>query len=357
MKAHFKRSMKEYEAKYLKDKNDKQNKPKIGSENQTTNKNMPKPNHSQETQMNLASSVANTPFINSTKDTKTPTKRSFPFRKRAYSNIHSEENPNLDIQSQTQTNECRQYSVKEECDIDMEDNNNQLVIDESDSIAEKQDVVTTFRNDDTKQPSTEITMNKHLDSDNDTVDEGNEEDIVVDDDVDRHPGQQLPLKRSRIISGDVPSLPSSTQNTAAKTSTYNTIPRIDILENTILEAEEESENEDENVNITQEILEDNRNCDSLVEEERNRKCNWCQRPGPCSIIMQVSEPIDGEGRKHILRDQRFQNQRDKKAFCSERCFSLYRRAAFKKNRRCEWCRRPSKHPLPVKDDKNRHFCR
>ena len=150
-------------------------------------------------------------------------------------------------------------------------------------------------------------------------------------------------------------MPSSTQNLKTKTYTHNPIPRRDILENAILEDEEVSENEEENVNITQERLDDSRNCDNSVEEEMNRKCNWCQRPGPCSIIMQVSEPIDGDGRKHILKDQRY--QRDKKAFCSERCFSLYRRAAFKKNRRCEWCRRPSKHPLPVKDDKNRHFCR
>ena len=356
MKAHFKRSMKEYEAKYLKDnKNEKPNKPKIGSENQAANKNMPKPNHSQETQMNLATSVAHTSFINSTKDTKTPTKRSFPFQKRAYSNIHSEENPNLSKHAQSQSNECRNYAVKEEYDIDMEDNNNQLVIDESDSIVEKQDVVATFRNDDTKQISTEIDRDITLESKTDDVEESKEEDIVVDDDVDRHPGQQLPLKRSRIVSGDVPSLPSSTQNLKTKTYTHNPIPRRDILENAILEDEEVSENEEENVNITQERLDDSRNCDNSVEEEMNRKCNWCQRPGPCSIIMQVSEPIDGDGRKHILKDQRY--QRDKKAFCSERCFSLYRRAAFKKNRRCEWCRRPSKHPLPVKDDKNRHFCR
>ncbi len=29
----------------------------------------------------------------------------------------------------------------------------------------------------------------------------------------------------------------------------------------------------------------------------------------------------------------------KRTFCSERCFSMWRRAAFKRNRGCAWCRK------------------
>ena len=86
MKAHFKRSMKEYEAKYLKEHNkEKQQKPKLGSEHLDVSRNMPKVNHSQEeTRMNIASSVASPSANDTIKDTKTTTKRSLPLNKRTY---------------------------------------------------------------------------------------------------------------------------------------------------------------------------------------------------------------------------------------------------------------------------------
>ena len=96
-----------------------------------------------------------------------------------------------------------------------------------------------------------------------------------------------------------------------------------------------------------EDLIEGQNCDTFQEEreggEDMRKCSWCQRPGLCPLV-ESSGGIAGGGKC--------------KAFCSERCFSQYRRAAFKKNRRCDWCHRPGKQPLNlVKDELNRQFCR
>ena len=91
MKAHFKRSMKEYEAKYLKDnKQEKLNKPSRGSDDTSKIKtDMPKPTYSQETQHNLTSSVASASLMNSSKkDFKTTRKTSHPIHHKLLSHRH-----------------------------------------------------------------------------------------------------------------------------------------------------------------------------------------------------------------------------------------------------------------------------
>merc|ERR1711994_553298 len=84
--------------------------------------------------------------------------------------------------------------------------------------------------------------------------------------------------------------------------------------------EECSENEDENINTTADRIEDGEECDNSIEEELNIKCNWCQRPGPCSIKMQVSEDANEErtdknGDRKLSDSQSCQNFGQKKAFC------------------------------------------
>ena len=89
MKAHFKRSMKEYEAKFLKERHkEKEQKAEKGPEHLDARKNMPKLTYSQEdTRMSLASSLPSSSITHRTKDTKTLTKRSFPLHKRV-NNMH-----------------------------------------------------------------------------------------------------------------------------------------------------------------------------------------------------------------------------------------------------------------------------
>lgn len=366
MKAHFKRSMKEYEAKLLNDSNnEKQHKLKRGFEYLTEHNNMPNPNNDQETQIDLATSPTNTMLMNSTrKDAKTPTKRSaHPFHKQLHRNNSTFELSSAKYPPMDSSNECGNVSIKQDCDIDMEDNNNKLVIDEGDSIDDKHDIVSSFESDETDQSLCGVNSINIINNE-DTLAEGNEEDIVVDDDVDEQDRYQGLLSRRGLDQEHGASLTLPSQALTTATYTFNNaVSRTRALEDMTIDigdaADDGSENEDENLSVTKERIENETSCDDLVEEERKRKCNWCQRPGPCSIIMQVSESLEeGEERmKHIKHKHHHSSQKQKKAFCCERCFSLYRRAAFKKNRRCEWCRRPSKQPLPVKDDKHRQFCR
>ena len=60
---------------------------------------------------------------------------------------------------------------------------------------------------------------------------------------------------------------------------------------------------------------------SHASSSRDR-CSWCH----------TAELSDGGGGAAELRD-------GGRAFCSERCFTLSRRAAFKKSKVCDWCRK------------------
>ena len=134
MKAHFKRSLKEYEAKYLKDnKHEKINKPSKGLDDASKTKtDMPKPNYYQETQHNLTPSVARASLMNSSKkDSKTARKTSHPIYYRASSPRHSKQVEDPESNSgPIDLKTSARYSMPKLCDMDMEDNNNELVIDE-----------------------------------------------------------------------------------------------------------------------------------------------------------------------------------------------------------------------------------
>ena len=370
MKAHFKRSMKEYEAKYLREKNkETQKNAKIASEHLDANKNMPKLHHyPEDTLMNVASTVASSSVTNCMKDAKKLTKRSL--HKRTLS-MHSPEDMNS-AKTYCSSNSSKDQLLKQEEDVDMEDNNNDLVIDEGESIVDEKETQRHLNMIESEQNDTKHSADKDTDYDDDVNDEAMERDIVVDDDLEGEEEQFVSSKRRRIPS-DCGSAVSTSQfmkahrrDNCQKDISMNKL----IFHNLTPEQkseyypfdEEYSENEEENINTTADRIEDGEECDNSIEEELNVKCNWCQRPGPCSIKMQVSEDANEErtdknGDRKLSDSQSCQNFGQKKAFCNERCFSLYRRAAFKKNRRCEWCRRPSKQPLSVKDDKHRYFCR
>ena len=360
MKAHFKRSMKEYEAKYLRENNKETKKnAKIASEHLDANKNTPKLHHYQEdTLMNVASTVASSSVTNCMKDAKTLTKRSL--HKRTLS-MHSPEDLNS-AKTYFSSNSSKDQLLKQEEDVDMEDNNNDLVIDEGDSVVDEKETQRHLNMIESEKNDSKCSADKDTDYDDDVNDAAMERDIVVDDDLDGEEEHFFLAKRRRI--------PSDSGSTVS-TSQYMKAHRRDDCQKDVITNnrpdyfpfdEECSENEEENINTTADRIEDGEECDNSIEEERNTKCNWCQRPGPCSIKMQVSEDANEErkdknGDRKLSDSQSCQNFGQKKAFCNERCFSLYRRAAFKKNRRCEWCRRPSKQPLSVKDNKHRYFCR
>ena len=366
MKAHFKRSLKEYEAKYLKDnKHEKINKPSKGLDDASKTKtDMPKPNYYQETQHNLTPSVARASLMNSSKkDSKTARKTSHPIYYRASSPRHSTQGE--DPESNTGTFNSKTsatHSMPKHCDMDMEDNNNELVIDEEESIVDKDDVSSNLLNENSNQSSTEGKRNIYVINENENCNEvGDEDDIVVDDvfeeQQERH---QTPVFRQGL---DLESPPRARHNTTPESFEPNTECSRQSMEDGVVDmddfAEGASDVDEESSNSKHGRFEDAQIHDAIEEEERNRKCNWCQRPGPCSIIMHVSESLEGDGDdlKDIKNLRRHTSKKERKAFCCERCFSLYRRSAFKKNRRCEGCRRPSKQPLLVKDAKHRQFCR
>lgn len=55
------------------------------------------------------------------------------------------------------------------------------------------------------------------------------------------------------------------------------------------------------------------------------RCAWCHSP-------------EAEGSEFSLKTSE-EEEEAQKSFCSERCFTLFRRAAFKKSRVCDWCRK------------------
>jgi len=77
----------------------------------------------------------------------------------------------------------------------------------------------------------------------------------------------------------------------------------------------------------------------------SEQCDWCRRP-------------DSSGGRF-----RFQmsNGGGVRSVCSERCMTLFRRAAFKRARNCEWCRRPmeegKKTMTLAEKDVQLHFCK
>jgi len=64
------------------------------------------------------------------------------------------------------------------------------------------------------------------------------------------------------------------------------------------------------------------------------QCCWCKREG-----------VDPQ----LIND-------DHQGFCTERCFSQFRRASFKKNRKCDGCSTPCKVQDMVRDAEFRQFC-
>ena len=362
MKAHFKRSMKEYEAKYLKDnKQEKLNKPSRGSDDTSKIKtDMPKPTYSQETQHNLTSSVASASLMNSSKkDFKTTRKTSHPIHHKLLSHRHSTERqaPENNFGS---PNSPLRYSMPKHCDMDAEDNNNELVIDEGDSVIDKDDMASNLLNENSNHSSIEGKRNIYVVNENENSDEGADEDDIVVDDVfeEQQERHRTPVLRQGLA---LESPPKARHNTTPESFKPNAECTQQSMEDGVMDMDDftEGASDEESSNSKQGRFEDAQIHDAVEEEERNTKCNWCQRPGPCSIIMHVSESLEGDGdeKQEIKPLRRHSFKKERKAFCCERCFSLYRRSAFKKNRRCEGCRRPSKQPLVVRDAKNRQFCR
>ena len=74
---------------------------------------------------------------------------------------------------------------------------------------------------------------------------------------------------------------------------------------------------DEDVNV-----EDDEDEDRDKEGQCSESCEWCHRATASSTQFTMRT----EGMR-------------KKIFCSERCFSQFRRAAFKKSKVCDWCRK------------------
>ena len=70
------------------------------------------------------------------------------------------------------------------------------------------------------------------------------------------------------------------------------------------------------------------------------QCFWCKREGVCQIVTNQSEDGGETG------------------FCTERCFSQFRRASFKKNRKCDYCFRPWKvtEVTALDPDSSKQFC-
>ena len=134
MNAHFKRSLKEYEAKYLKDnKHEKINKPSKALDHTSKAKtDMPKPNDCQEIQHNLTSSVASASVIDSSKkDFKTARKTSNPINQKPSSHRHSTESQAPENESGSlNSNASLRYSIPTSSDMAMEANNTALGIDE-----------------------------------------------------------------------------------------------------------------------------------------------------------------------------------------------------------------------------------
>ena len=364
MKAHFKRSMKEYEARYLKEKlKETEQKVEEGAKHLDASKDMYKLTYSQEdTRMGLSSTLASSSINNHAKNRKTLTKRSMSLNKKTRI-MHSSENIS-NSSTYSPSSSPKDYVVKQE-GVDMEDNNNDLIIDESASLIDEKGTERDLKDIESEQNTAESNadeITKRYCNDINNV--AKEEDIVVDDNFDNQEEAFVSSKRRRIPS-DNSSISSRNESIKIyRNSDFkNNFSSNRVLENYSV-GEDCSENEEENINNPGDRFQDGQDCDSSIEEELNTKCNWCQRSGPCSIKMHVSEETELERTKEERNDTlgneySRQNKKSgqKKGFCNERCFSLYRRAAFKKNRRCEWCRRPSKQPLTVKDNKHRYFCR
>ena len=170
MKAHFKRSMKEYEAKYLKDnKHEQINKSSKALDHASKVKpDMPKPNYCQETQHNFTSSVASASVIEcSKKDFKTARKTSTPFHQKPSSHRHSTESQAPENKSGSlNSNASLRYSIPKFCDMDAEDNNNELVIDEGDSAIDKDDMASTLENENSNHSSIEGKRNIYVVNEN-----------------------------------------------------------------------------------------------------------------------------------------------------------------------------------------------
>ncbi|XP_059079793.1 sine oculis-binding protein homolog A-like isoform X1 [Tigriopus californicus] len=62
--------------------------------------------------------------------------------------------------------------------------------------------------------------------------------------------------------------------------------------------------------------------DEEIEDSRSQSCDWCRNKLNSNQFTMRSE-VDQKVR----------------SFCTERCFSQYRRAAFKKSKVCDWCRK------------------
>ena len=363
MKAHFKRSMKEYNSEFLKDNDNCQGKQRPGFQPLTGHKNMPKPNHSADTDGNLASSVASASLINQKNDIKN---KGFP--KRPQKSIYSLKKAISKTYHQLNSNDGTDQTSHQGCDIDMEDNNNELVIDEGESTIEI-DLAGCSQDTETQKHEKKPTLNKSNDDitsiDKDTIDNDKDEEDIIVDDIDGKQENELQFSTKDLVEDNITSPTSPTPEKVTNicglhlnTFRHRRELQDDVGFMTDEVAEETIDDGSKTENVYQGTYKDDQNIDRLIlENERRRKCNWCQKPGPCSIVMQVSESMELDAKKPASKNLHNDSKRDKKAFCNERCFSLYRRAAFKKNRRCEWCRRPNKQPLSIKDEQHRQFCR
>ena len=251
MKAHFKRSMKEYQARYLKEKHkETEQKVEEGPKHLDASKDMLKRTYSQEdTRMGLSSSLASTSINNHAKDTKTLTKRSISLNKRTCK-MHSSENIS-NSSTYSPSSSPKDYVVKQE-GVDMEDNNNDLIIDESVSPIDEKGTERDLKDIESEQNTAESNSDEITNRyNNDINDVAKEEDIVVDDNFDDQEEPFVTSKRRRIPS-DNSSISSRNESIKIyRNSDFkNDFPSNRVLENYSV-GEDCSENEEENIHVNQ----------------------------------------------------------------------------------------------------------
>ncbi|CAG0878607.1 unnamed protein product [Darwinula stevensoni] len=69
--------------------------------------------------------------------------------------------------------------------------------------------------------------------------------------------------------------------------------------------------------------------DGEEDKQSCTMCSWCQNLGPRQFTVPEEKESAGKGKGKG------------KDFCSELCFTQYRRATFKRNQICDWCKNPA----------------
>ncbi|XP_040564557.1 uncharacterized protein [Lepeophtheirus salmonis] len=90
---------------------------------------------------------------------------------------------------------------------------------------------------------------------------------------------------------------------------------------------EDIQNNNSSKNPSKQIKEEEQEGDDGI---RDGICSWC--------LHTLDQPRSSQFTMSILDDP---TSNKNKIFCSERCFTLYRRAAFKKNKYCDLCKKPT----------------